>query len=118
MARKIFALVAIFIACVMVSGNVIADGSKEPIDLGKVSAEDRDKQILRMGIIAEYDAVSLYEQLAASATDPAVKKLMLDVAKEEKTHVGEFQALLTDLDKEQLRELKEGEDEVRKLLKR
>ena len=39
------------------------------------------------------------------------------MAKEEKTHVGEFQALLLEEDKEQERELKEGE-EVEELLKK
>jgi len=32
----------------------------------------------------------------------------LDIAKEEKTHVGEFQALLLREDKEQVKELEEG----------
>jgi rubrerythrin len=44
-------------------------------------------------------------------------KLLLDVAKEEKTHVGEFQALLLMEDKEQEKELKEGKREVEELMK-
>jgi rubrerythrin len=44
-------------------------------------------------------------------------KLLLDVAKEEKTHVGEFQALLLMEDKEQEKELKEGKKEVEELIK-
>jgi rubrerythrin len=39
------------------------------------------------------------------------------VAKEEKTHVGEFQALLLKEDKEQEKELKEGKKEVEALMK-
>jgi rubrerythrin len=44
-------------------------------------------------------------------------KLLLDVAKEEKTHMGEFQALLLMEDKEQEKELKEGKKEVEELIK-
>lgn len=64
--------------------------SHSPIDLNKVSEEDMDKEILRLGIIAELDAVSLYEQLAAKTKDGKIKEVFLEVAKEEKTHVGEF----------------------------
>jgi rubrerythrin len=38
--------------------------------------------------------------------------VLLDVAKEEKTHVGEFQALLLLLDPEQTEELEAGRKEV------
>ena len=86
--------------------------STEPIDLSKVKKEDVDKEILRLGIIAELDAVSLYEQLAAKTSDNNIKKIILDIAKEEKTHIGEFQALLLERDKEQEKELKKGTDEV------
>jgi len=87
-----------------------------PIDLDKVRPEDLDKQILRAGLIAELDAISLYEQMAALARDEAVKRVLLDIAKEEKTHVGEFLALLLKLDAEQAGELRKGEEEVREFL--
>ncbi len=90
--------------------------SKTPIDLSKVSEEDIDKQILRMAIIAELDAISLYEQLAAMTKNEKLKKILLDVADEEKTHFGEFQALLLMLDEKQKEELKKGEEEVKELL--
>ena len=47
--------------------------AKEPIDLGKVKKEDIDKEILRLGMIAELDAVNLYEQLAAMTKDENLK---------------------------------------------
>ncbi len=86
--------------------------SNIPINLEKVKPLEIDKEILRVGIIAELDAVSLYEQLAAATESEAIKKILLDVAKEEKTHVGEFQALLLNLDKEQVDELEKGKQEV------
>lgn len=91
--------------------------SQIPINLEKIKEGESDKEILRVGIIAELDAVSLYEQLAAKTENPAIKKVLLDVAKEEKTHVGEFQALLLEEDKEQEIELGEGKKEVDELTK-
>lgn len=91
--------------------------SQLPIDLKKVKRTNLDRQILRVGMIAELDAVSLYEQLAAMTLNRNIKKILLDIAKEEKTHVGEFQALLLKLDKEQVRELTKGKKEVEELTK-
>ena len=90
--------------------------SQIPINLGKVKKEELDKEILRVGMIAELDAVSLYEQLAAMTEDENTKKVLLDIAKEEKTHVGEFQTLLLKEDPEQVKELEEGRKEVEELL--
>lgn len=89
--------------------------SKIPIDLEKVKKEDINKEILRAAIIAELDAITLYEQMAAMATNNNIKKVLLDVAKEEKTHVGEFHALLLREDKEQGKELEEGRKEVKEI---
>ena len=89
--------------------------SSLPIDLKNVKKGELNKEILRLGIIAELDAISLYEQLAAATDDPGIKKVLADIAKEEKTHVGEFQALLLKLDGEQVKELKKGREEVDEL---
>ena len=86
--------------------------SQLPINLQKVNKEDIDKEILRAGMIAELDAVSFYEQLAAMTEDGNIKKVLFDIAKEEKTHVGEFEALLLRIDKEHERELEKGRKEV------
>lgn len=86
-----------------------------PIDLSKVKKENLEKEILRAGIIAELDAISLYEQLADMTKDNDTRKVLLDIAKEEKTHVGEFLALLLKIDEEQVQELEEGKKEVKEL---
>ncbi len=91
--------------------------SNIPIDLDKVKKEDIDKEILRAGVIAELDAINLYEQLAAMTTNKNIKMLFLDIAKEEKTHVGEFQTLLLMLDKQQAQELEKGKKEVEEIIK-
>ena len=89
--------------------------SKIPIDLEKIAGEDLDKEILRAAIIAELDAVNLYEQMAAMTENENIKTILLDIAKEEKTHVGEFQTLLLANDKQQEEELAEGKKEVEEL---
>ena len=86
--------------------------SKIPVDLKNVSEEDIDKEILRAAIIAELDAVNLYEQMANLTKNANIKAILLDVAKEEKTHIGEFQALLLQFDPQQKQELEAGAKEV------
>jgi rubrerythrin len=90
--------------------------SQIPIILENVKKEDMDKEILRTGIIAELDAINLYEQMAAIAKNNDIKKILLDIAKEEKTHVGEFLTLLQRKDREQEAELEEGKKEVEEFI--
>jgi rubrerythrin len=92
--------------------------SQLPVDLAKVKKEDLDREILRAGIIAELDAINFYEQMAALTENENIRKVLLDIAKEEKTHMGEFQTLLLMEDEEQKKELKEGEEEVEELLEK
>jgi rubrerythrin len=92
--------------------------SQLPVDLGKVNKEDLDREILRAGMIAELDAINFYEQMAALTENEDIRKVLLDIAKEEKTHMGEFQMLLLREDEEQKEELKEGEKEVEELLEK
>jgi rubrerythrin len=89
--------------------------SKIPVDLEKIKKEDIDKEILRVGIIAELDAINLYEQMAAMTDNENLREILLDIAKEEKTHMGEFQALLLKEDEEQAKELEKGKKEVEEL---
>ncbi len=90
--------------------------SKIPADLSKVEKEANKRQILRTAIMAELDAINLYDQMAASAEDSDVKKVLLEVAREEKTHIGEFQAMLLRFDREQVQELEKGKREVEELV--
>jgi rubrerythrin len=88
-----------------------------PFNLEKISRDDVDKELLRAAIIAELDAINLYEQMAHLAKGKDLKTVFLEVAREEKTHVGEFQALLLQKDKQQQVELEKGKVEVDDLLK-
>jgi len=89
--------------------------SQIPFNLQNIPKENINVEILRAGIIAEMDAINLYEQMAALCTDEDIKIVLSDIAKEEKTHVGEFQALLLRLDQEQVEELEAGEQEVEEI---
>lgn len=91
--------------------------SKHPLDLptDRKLRKDEVLDALRLSIIAELDAISLYLQIARSIDDERIRRVFEDVAKEEKTHVGEFLALLKELDAEQASELREGEKEVAEL---
>ena len=90
--------------------------SKIPVDLGKLDGRERKLEIMRTAMIAELDAIDLYEQLAASTDDVNLKKVLLGVAREEKTHFGELQTMLLRLDNEQVKELDKAKEEVKKEL--
>lgn len=89
--------------------------SQLPINLNKLNKENMDKEILRAGMIAELDAVSFYEQMAVMTKDEDIRKVLLDIAREEKTHIGEFETLLLMVDQEQAKEAEKGKKEVEEL---
>lgn len=83
----------------------------------KDSVKTSDEAILRQAMIAELDAVTLYEQMARSTSNAQLKKLLMDVAQEERVHAGEFEAMLLKLDKKMKPALDDGAAEVKDLLK-
>ena len=89
--------------------------SQMPIDLARVRKEDLDREILRAGMIAELDAINFYEQMAALTDDKNIRAVLLDIAREEKTHVGEFQTMLLRFDAEQLKEMDHAKKEIEEL---
>ena len=92
--------------------------SKIPFDIEKLkelAKEEPDVELVRIGIIAELDAINLYEQLASLAKDELVRKVFLDIAQEEKEHFGEFMELLRNLDIEIESALEEGKEEVEEM---
>jgi rubrerythrin len=67
---------------------------------------------LRISMMAEIDAVNLYERLAEVVTNPKIKEVLLDVAREEKVHIGEFEQLLDSLDPNFKKSKEEGKQEA------
>jgi uncharacterized protein len=67
---------------------------------------------LRLSIAAELDAVHTYELIADATDDAEVKRVMLDIANEEKVHVGELTELLEKFDKDYKKSVEDGRKEV------
>lgn len=72
---------------------------------------------VRFSIAAEYEAVQLYMQLAESTNNDLAKKVLVDVANEEREHAGEFLRLLRELSPEEFEFYKNGEKEVEEMMK-
>ncbi|MCC4769417.1 rubrerythrin [Methanosarcina sp. DH2] len=72
-------------------------------DLENTSQKDLDKEILRAAMIAELDAVNLYEQMANLTKNEEIRKILLDIARQEKIHVAMFETVLLQADKEFLK---------------
>ncbi len=67
-------------------------------------------------ISAEFEAIQLYEQLAESTDNEPARMTLLDIAREERAHVGEFRALLRVLAPEDEVDYEEGESEAQRNL--
>ena len=87
----------------------------ENANLIEAHPDDSIATVLRNAIASEIDAINLYEKMAAQTSDDGIRKLLLDIAKEEKTHIGEFEALLVEIDRQQEEELESGAREEEKI---
>ncbi|MBN2334895.1 rubrerythrin [Candidatus Bathyarchaeota archaeon] len=70
---------------------------------------------IRFMVSAEYEAIQLYMQLAESTDNELAKKVLVDIADEERVHAGEFLKLLYELAPDEEGFYKEGFDEVEEL---
>ncbi len=80
-----------------------------------------DEELLRaikFAIVSEFEAIQIYQQIAEATNNVGAKRVLLDIAKEEKEHVGELRELLKVLcpDDEELYE--EGAEETRENLEK
>ena len=89
--------------------------SQLPADFTKVAKAHLHQEILRAAIIAELDAINFYEQMAALTDDKDLRAVLLDIAREEKTHAGEFQTMLLRFDAEQVKEMEHAQREIKEL---
>jgi rubrerythrin len=76
--------------------------SEIPAIIEELDSEDIDKEVLRAAIIAEFDAVNIYEQMAGLTNDDDLRAVLLDIASEEKLHIAMFQSVLLEYDQEYL----------------
>lgn len=67
---------------------------------------------LRLDLSAEEEAVHIYLSHADATDNELAKKVLMDIADEERVHKGEFQRLISILSKEEEAFLAEGAQEV------
>ncbi|MBE0448038.1 MAG: Rubrerythrin [Actinobacteria bacterium] len=67
---------------------------------------------IRLDLTAEEEAIHLYMAHADATDDPLAKKVLIDVANEERVHAGEFQRLLSILASDEDKFLEDGAREV------
>ncbi len=77
----------------------------------KLTAEELIRAI-RLDLAAEHEAVHLYMAHAQAADNPLAKKVLKDIADEERVHAGEFARLLSILTGDEDALLAEGAQEV------
>jgi len=67
---------------------------------------------IRLAVAAEEEAIHLYMAQADATDHPLAKRVLVDVANEEREHVGEFQRLLQILTGDEDKWLAQGAEEV------
>jgi rubrerythrin len=70
---------------------------------------------IRFMVSAEYEAIQLYMQLSESTDNKLAKEVLVDIADEERVHVGEFLRLLYELAPEEKGFYEKGFKEVEEL---
>jgi len=90
----------------------------QKLDVVKTLPELTDRELtraLRDAIIAEEDAIKQYENVVDSTKNATVKKVLQDIANEERVHVFEIQELLNSLLPDEKEFENEGKKEVKEL---
>ena len=67
---------------------------------------------IRMNVAAEHEATHLYMAHAEATDHPLAKKVLIDIANEERVHVGEFNRLIEILTGDEAKWLADGAAEV------
>ena len=70
---------------------------------------------IRLNIAAEEEAIHLYTAHADATDHPLAKKVLLDIADEERVHAGEFLRLLEIITQDEDQFLAEGKQEVEEM---
>jgi len=79
---------------------------------GRKLTDSELARALRLDLAAEEEAVHLYQAHADAADNELAKKVLRDIADEERVHAGEFQRLISILQKDEETLLAEGAAEV------
>ncbi len=99
--------------------------SMEPRVIGKLGSLGENENLskedlvraLRCMIVAEFDAINLYQKLSESTDNPMVKRIMTEVANDERRHVGSFLKMLVEVEPSEEQFYQDGIVEADKLIK-
>ena len=83
---------------------------------GKLDERELSR-VIRLAIAAELDAVHLYELIVDSSDNSIIKKVLQDIADEEKVHASELNELLSHFDSDNNKFIEDGKKEVKDLIK-
>ena len=108
------------------SGNMILNNSHniftkkaQELDLVETPLILNDRELsraIRDALIAEEGAIKQYESIVDATGNEDIKKILQDIANEERVHVGELQKLLNDLLPDEEKLITEGIEEVKQEL--
>ena len=100
------------------SGNMILLRKVQSLDAVKTPETFTERELtraLRDALIDEQNAIIKYEAIVDASTDDKVKKVVQDIADEERVHVGELMQLLSEITgKEEDAFLADGREEAEK----
>jgi rubrerythrin len=76
----------------------------------------QDERNIRKLLSEEYNAVADYEQFATEAQHDSVRRVLLDIAGEERIHIGELEALLDEIGMATWDEYEQGSREIQDII--
>ena len=82
---------------------------------GRMMTLEELVRAVRLSVAAEEEATHLYMALADATDNPLAKAVMIDIANEERVHVGEFQRLIQLLTGDEDKWLADGAAEVNEM---
>lgn len=96
------------------AGVKLATELTEPFKLvpDRKLSDEEQVAMIRQAIVAEHDATAQYTLQAQAAKDPVVKKTLLDIADEERVHIGELTRILQRLTGNEDELMQQGAKEV------
>lgn len=91
--------------------NKALDKAMETISQNEKFDKARLSIAIREKINEENDAINSYMSLVPHIVDTEIKRIIEDIANEEKVHVGELQEILYSIDPDEKRKEREGRKE-------
>ncbi len=88
------------------------------LKLGEKIDEEELIRAIRFFIAAEYEAIQMYTQIAEATDNALAKEVLMDIAREEVVHAGEFLRLLRELSPDEWKLYEEGFKEVEEMIEK